>query len=124
MLLHGRPIAVWAIFGYSVIVIAMAVSAVVSIGTSELGTPNAALRDDYGTLGLIVSMIPAGVLFFSGLSLFLLKRWTIWFWALTALIMISSVYIGPNRTTNLLWLAATLVAFSAIGDSNPSLRRS
>ena len=113
MLLYGRPVAVWAIFSYTVIVIAMAALAVVNIGTAQLGAPESPLRDEYGTLGLVLSIVPASVLFFSGLSLFLLRRWTVWIWALTVLIMMSSIYIGPGETlTNLLWLTAALAAFA------------
>jgi uncharacterized membrane protein len=115
MLLRGRPIAVSAIFGYSVIVIAMAMSAVVGIGLAQPGTPNSVLRDEYGTLGLFVSIVPASVLFLSGLSLFLLRRWTIWFWALTVLIMMSGAYLGPSVTlTNLFWSAVALAAFAYV----------
>jgi hypothetical protein len=113
MLLRGRPIAVWAIFSYTVIVIAMAALAVVNIGTAQPGTPESALRDEYGTLGLVVSIFPASVLFVSGLSLFLLRRWSVWFWALTVLIVMSSVYIDPGGTLiNLLGLLAALAVFA------------
>jgi hypothetical protein len=109
MLLHGRPIAVWAIFGYSVIAIAAAGFATVSVWMAEPGTPTYTVRDKYGTLGLILSIVPASILFLSGLSLFLLKRWAIWLWALTALIMISGIDVGRNVSLiNLFWLAAVL----------------
>jgi hypothetical protein len=109
MMLLGRPIAVWVIFCYCAYVIAVASYAAAFIWMSQPGSPTFALRDEYGALGLVISMVPASVLFLSGLSLVLLRRWTVGFWALTVLIMVYSLHAQTSVTpVDVLWLALWL----------------
>ena len=106
---------VWAIFLYSVLVAAVAGWAAVRIGIARPGTPDAILRDEYGPVGLIVSLVPASVLLLAGLSLFLLRRWTIWPFGVTVLILVWSVYLGFGETgtsSDVVWLAVTVSALA------------
>jgi hypothetical protein len=108
-----RPIAVWVIFGYSVIVAVIAIWAAIPIWLAMPGTPGADVRDEYGVLGLAVSLIPASILLLAGLSLFMLKRWTAWLFGLNVLIFISSIYVDTSALLiSTFWLTAATAVFA------------
>jgi hypothetical protein len=105
-LLIKRPILVWVIFVYSVYVAITAALAAWRIAMAPTGTPS-----EYGPGGLVVSLVPAAVLFFSGLSLFMLTRWAVWIFALNAVIVASVIYTSPSIET-VAWIAIALLVLA------------
>jgi hypothetical protein len=73
------------------------------------------VRDEYGPVGLVVSLIPASVLLLAGSSLFLLRRWTIWPFGVTVLILMYGVYIEFDEmgtSSDVFWLPVALSALA------------
>jgi len=98
---------VWVIFGYSIIVAAVASWAAASIALVQPETSGTTPRAEYGALGLIVSLIPASILLLGALSLFMLKKWAIWLFGMNALIVAWSLYLTPS-SNGLFWLVIAL----------------
>jgi hypothetical protein len=95
---------VWGILAYSLTVFVLALWAVGRIVFAEMGTPEALLRDQYGFVGLVVSMFPAAVLLLAGVFLFLFKWWAVWPLALSLLIVGQGLYLSPSLSSGI-WFA-------------------
>jgi hypothetical protein len=66
---------------------------------------------DYGLTGVLVSMVPATVLFAAGLSLFVLTRWAIFAAALNLLVVMSFFLVQSALAITVVWAILSFGVF-------------
>jgi hypothetical protein len=104
-----RPIGVWFIFVCSIAVAGYAAWAWLALVTT--GHSGAVTAADYGSLGLVASLIPAVVVLAVGLSMIALTKWAIAATGLNVFVGLSFFSIDSSPTT-IIWLFVSLAMFA------------